>query len=85
MTEFSEYIDRNEMMRYLKAADIPVTRHEREIIEALPTLTDIGDKYKEKIEFVEQLVNGMAVKNRLSPDARCSLYGRKRQRHGSNR
>ena len=74
----AEYIDRNALLNYLEAADIPVTRTERELIKAMPTLTDVGDRYKEKTANVSELIRGIWHKNKYGSDARTALFRRKR-------
>ena len=73
----AEYIDRNALLDYLEAADIPVTRTERELIKAMPTLTDIGEDYNRKTAHVSEMIRGIWDKNKYGADARTKLYGRK--------
>ena len=76
----AEYIDRIALMQYLDAADIPVTKTEKKLIEAMPTLTDVGENYKKKLDAVYSLIHGIYYKNKYGVDANCKLYGRKKKK-----
>lgn len=60
----SDFIDRDLLLQFLKKADIPVTRSEREIIMAMPTIDDSELDRREHYRKVRMLVKKTHDRNR---------------------